>query len=270
MISISSSYINICLLCLHGVGGNFYSSTLFDALQPVWLEHGFHVLRVNTRGHDGFAFGSGPRRRQGAAFEIVDECRQDLQAWLDFLRDRSFGKVITAGHSLGAIKSVYAASHPESQPHPIVAGQIVMSPPRLSYTAFNNGEQSAEFFADMQTAEGLRRSGSGEAIFPARVPFPILISADCFVDKYGPQERYNILNMIDRIPYPTLFTYGELELANGGIAFAGLPEAIRERQSAKQSIGVATIAGANHMYSQVELTLASEIDGWLERSSIAS
>ena len=36
---------------LYGVGGNFYSGSLFLALLPAFLSLGANVLRVNTRGH---------------------------------------------------------------------------------------------------------------------------------------------------------------------------------------------------------------------------
>src|SRR5947209_11384274 len=37
---------------VHGTGGNFYSSTLLDALAAMLLDQGVGALRVNTRGHD--------------------------------------------------------------------------------------------------------------------------------------------------------------------------------------------------------------------------
>src|SRR5438132_1577639 len=55
-------------LCfVHGTGGNFYSSTLFDALADRLRALGCGVVRVNTRGHDGISTastgrGGSPRR----------------------------------------------------------------------------------------------------------------------------------------------------------------------------------------------------------------
>src|SRR5688500_5678597 len=67
-----------CLV--HGTGGNFYSSTLFDALADRLVELGAGILRVNTRGHDGVSTAVTARggRRLGAAYEVLDECRHDL------------------------------------------------------------------------------------------------------------------------------------------------------------------------------------------------
>jgi len=43
------------LVLVHGTGGNFYNSTLFDQIAERLLELGCGVLRVNTRGHDGIS-----------------------------------------------------------------------------------------------------------------------------------------------------------------------------------------------------------------------
>src|SRR5438093_261562 len=96
-----------CLV--HGTGGNFYSSTLFDSVAEMLRGLGCAVLRVNTRGHDGISTAVTDRggRRLGAAYEIVDECRHDLAAWTEWLQARggagSGARVGLVGHSLGAV-----------------------------------------------------------------------------------------------------------------------------------------------------------------------
>ena len=40
---------------VHGTGGNFYSSSMFDLFAQKFLDLGCPVLRVNTRGHDGIS-----------------------------------------------------------------------------------------------------------------------------------------------------------------------------------------------------------------------
>src|SRR3954468_10648220 len=95
---------------VHGTGGNFYSSTLFDSLAGRLLEWGCGVLRVNTRGHDGISTAVTDRggRRLGAAYEVVDDCRHDLAAWVEWLRQTAGPRVGLVGHSLGAVKALYA------------------------------------------------------------------------------------------------------------------------------------------------------------------
>src|ERR1700676_3030924 len=73
---------------IHGTGGNFYSSSLFDVFSRKFLDLGCAVLRVNTRGHDGISTAVSARGgvRLGAAYETVDDCRHDLAASLEWLR----------------------------------------------------------------------------------------------------------------------------------------------------------------------------------------
>src|SRR5256885_10306075 len=80
------STIGVDLMILHhGVGGNFYRSTLFDRLSEHLLNAGCAVLRVNNRGHDllGNEQQNGQPVRLGAAFESVADCVHDWRARAD-------------------------------------------------------------------------------------------------------------------------------------------------------------------------------------------
>jgi pimeloyl-ACP methyl ester carboxylesterase len=254
------------VLVLHGVGGNFYQSSTFEPLLPKLHAAGYPTLTVNTRGHDS-VFGAqlgNIRKRLGAAYEIVDDCRQDIAAWIKFLATRGHERVILLGHSLGAIKAVYAQANDR---HARVVAVIAISPPRLSYTAFMNAPESSVFFESMSIARELAKEGSGDELFTAKFPFPLLITADSYIDKYGPAERYNILEFTAQLHCPTLFTYGSKELAQGGIAFAGMPEALHKLPSHALR-EVITIEGADHFYSGTQEQLAERVGEWLRVKGI--
>lgn len=248
-------------ILLHGVAGNFYTSSTFEPLVPSLQQIGLDVLLANTRGHDS-VFGAVQgfmRRRFGAAYEIVDECRHDIAAWIDFLAARGHERIALIGHSLGAIKSVYFQAHDK---HPNVAAIVAASPPRLSYSAFMNAPESSTFFESMSTAQQLVSEGRGDELFTSKFPFPLLITGNAYVDKYGPAERYNILNFADQVPCPALFTYGSKELDQGRIAFAGLPDALRELPGSDRR-KITIVDGADHMYSGVADKLAQVITSLL-------
>jgi hypothetical protein len=57
------------VICHHGVGGNFYRPSVFDAVGDDLLRAGCAVLRANSRGPD-MAFPT-PSGSLGSAFEIV-------------------------------------------------------------------------------------------------------------------------------------------------------------------------------------------------------
>jgi len=248
-------------ILLHGVAANFYTSSTLEPLVPKLQDLGIARLLVNTRGHDsvfGASLGN-VRRRLGAAYELVDDCRQDIRAWIDLLKSRGHQRLVLIGHSLGAIKSVYAQAH---EKWPAVAAVIAVSGPRLSYSAFMSAPESSLFWESLHTAQEMVKAGQGDELFTSKFPFPLLITAAGYIDKYGPAERYNILKYAAELPCPALFTYGGKELAGGGIPFAGLPDALMALPNADRRT-VAVIEGADHVYTGVADRLADKVAAWL-------
>jgi dienelactone hydrolase len=249
----------VCLL--HGTGGNFYGSTLFDELAERLLQLGCGVLRANTRGHDGIstAVTSKGGRRLGAAYEIVDDCRHDVAAWLDWLGRHAGPRLGLISHSLGAVKCLYALAH---QPQLPAACAVAISPPRLSYSWFCESAQAEQFLDTFRRAEKLVAAGEPTALLDVKLPLPYVITAAGYVEKYGPDERYNFLKFIAAVPCPTLATFGEIELQNN-IAFRGSPEALGQLAPRLPQIRVETIAGADHFYTGVRERLADRVEDWL-------
>ncbi len=248
---------------LHGTGGNFYTSTLFDELGQRWCSLGCGVLRVNTRGHDlvSTALTGQGGRRQGAAFEVVDHCRHDIAAWIEWLRQRIGPRVALLGHSMGAVKCLYAAAHePQLAPSCVVA----ISSPRLSYSWFCSSPEGEEFLRTYQLAEQHAAAGQATTILDVKLPLPFLITAGGFLEKYGPEERYNYLPFLAGVDCPTLITLGELEVANN-MAFRAAPEAVRALAARRKNLEVEVIAGADHFYSGARAVLAERIIDWLRR-----
>jgi pimeloyl-ACP methyl ester carboxylesterase len=240
-----SATINGAIL-LHGVGGNFYGSTLMEQLAATLLEAGISVLRVNTRGHDGMSTAATDAggRLMGAAYEIVADCRQDVEAWVRFLRDCGPERIALVGHSLGALKALYAQAE---QPQESVVRVVAISPPRLAYSKFVNGPQAADFQQSLAAARQRIEADEPDSLFRATFPFPLLLSAATFCDKYGPEERYNILKLADRLRTGVDFVFGQSELDAGTSAFAGLVDEIHATPWAAE-YSVEIIPGADHFY----------------------
>ena len=101
----TSSQLGVDVVVLqHGVGGNFYGAGMFEEYSDAILEKGCAVLRVNNRGHDGMSravVGDGVKRI-GAAYESMDECTYDWEAWIDFAQAAGYKSIGIWGHSLGA------------------------------------------------------------------------------------------------------------------------------------------------------------------------
>ena len=249
---------------VHGAGGSFYTSTLFDALAESLLSVGCAVLRVNTRGHDLMSTASTPQggRRQGAAYEVVDDCRHDLTAWLDWLKNRVGPRVGLLGHSLGAVKCLYAAAH---EPGLAAASVAALSPPRLSYAWFCSSPEGPRFREDYETAERHVESGRPGAPMDMRLPLPGVMTAGGYLEKYGPEERYNYLRFAADAPCPVLVTLGGVEAENN-MAFRGAAEALRPLAERHGRMRVQVVAGADHFYSATRGEVTAGVVAWLREA----
>jgi dienelactone hydrolase len=249
----------VCLV--HGTGGSFYSSSLLDACADRLLSLGCAALCVNTRGHDVMSNAATVQggRRLGAAYEIVDDCRHDLAAWIEWLRQRVGPRIGLIGHSLGAVKCLYAvAQEPQSGVRCVAA----LSPPRLSYAHFCASPEGPRFLEDFTRAERHLAEGRPATLLDVQLPLPFVITAAGYVEKYGPDERYNYLPLLRGFPCPVLVTLGSKEV-EGNMAFRGAPEALAALPDRHGRLTVATIHGADHFYSGVRDELIARLEGWL-------
>jgi len=253
-------------LLLHGTGGNFYGSSLFASFIPRCLEWGAAALAVNTRGHDlAYAASTTAGRRMfGAAYEVVDQCRFDLAAWIALLTKRGYGRIAVVGHSLGAVKAVYSLAQ---ESPPAVAALIAISPPRLSHGHFLKSQDAVLFQQELAAAEVHVGEGLADTLMSVGFPLPYLVTAAGYVDKYGPAERYNLLKYVDQLEVPSLFTFGTIELRQNP-AFAGLPERLEQYARRGARLQIAVITGADHFYTGVHSELLGRIEFWLRRTVV--
>jgi pimeloyl-ACP methyl ester carboxylesterase len=252
-------------LCIHGTGSNFYSASTLGGLVPRLLAGGAAVLRANTRGHDVICTGPSAEGRswQGAAFERVDESPRDLAAWIEFLLTRGYARVGLLGHSMGAIKAVLALA---GERPPAAAALVAVSPPRLSYSHYCQSHRADEFRRVFEQASELVRAGRGDELLLVKFPLPYYVSAAGYVDRYGPDEKYNVLRLLDRVGCPTLVTYGSGEMQSE-VSFRGMSEEVEKCSTAANSLQVAVIAGADHVYTGCHDALAARIARWLARQA---
>jgi pimeloyl-ACP methyl ester carboxylesterase len=247
----------VCLI--HGTGGNFYSSTFFEFLAQRFAERDIAALRANTRGHDGISTlvtGKGPRR-QGAAFEIVDDCRHDLAGWVAWLKDNIGPRVALLGHSLGAVKSLYAIAQGLT-----VEAVIALSPPRLSYSWFCQSAKAEEFLSSYRHAETLVAQGEPATLIEVKVPLPMHITAAGYCEKYGPDERYNYLNFLHAVRWPALVLFGGKEVLDN-VAFQSAPEEVVRWRDKRPNLTVDVIPGGDHFYTGVRTEAWQRIETWL-------
>ncbi len=255
----------ICVV--HGTGSNFYSSTFLTAIVDHFHGLGCPGLCINTRGHDGISTASTSKggKRLGAAYEIVDDCRHDVQAWLDFLGQKGFRRILLIGHSLGAVKAIYALAQ---EPNANVAALVAISPPLLSYAQFANSTQGALFLETFARAERLVEDGHPASLLDVHLPLPMVISAGGYVEKYGPNERYNYLKFLRGVQIPALVIFGSHEVESN-MAFQGAPEAVEALAAVQQRLRVETVPGADHFYTSKRPELLEIVERWVKQFQLS-
>ena len=122
--------------------------------------------------------------------------------------ERGYRSIGLLGHSMGSVRVAYYAA---TQDDLRVATVVPVSPVRLSYSYFMESEDAEEFAANIEIARRLIARGEPEGVFRVGHPIPQLFSAASFLDKHGPEEKYNLINHAHGIRVPMLTLNGSLE-----------------------------------------------------------
>ena len=195
------------MLLIHGSRGNFCDPATKAMAQDLSAA-GIACLALNTNAHDTLWYNPPGDNYKGNAFEILENTMSDLRAGIDHLEQRGYRAVGLLGHSMGAVRVAYYAA---TQDDPRVAAVVPVSPVRLSYSHYLESVDAAEFRANMETAQRLMDAGNPDGVFRVNFPIPQFFSAASYLDKHGPFEKYNLLNLADRIRTPLLALNGSRE-----------------------------------------------------------
>ncbi len=97
-----------CIINIHGMGGNFYSSPRIKYLAQLKR---FSVFSMNTRGHDEISSTRKANGRKwiytGTGTEKFEECVYDIKAAINVLWGMGFRSFVLMGHSTGCQKISY-------------------------------------------------------------------------------------------------------------------------------------------------------------------
>ena len=258
----SSPKVNLdAVFISHAIAGNFYNSRFLNRLALAIHEQGVAVLIGNNRGHDvvNYASAGGVRRAIGAANETVSDCQFDYAAWVNLLSGRGYQRIGVLGHSLGAIKAMYSQA---VRPSPEVVGVVAFSASRLRYQDFVESDSRDRFLAWLSKAQELCQQGRGAELMEVDFPFPVLISANTYVDKYDQSDRYNWLDFAGQLSVPVLLAFGEKELVENA-AFQGIIEQIESLGLNPDQFSIEVVAEANHYYTGCHQLAAERMTCWM-------
>ena len=249
---------------MHGLSSTFYSGQpLIQELSARLGRAGIGLFKFNTRGHDTVARMG--KRLAGAAFERFEDSVEDIRATIAFAQRHGYRRIILAGHSTGANKTLYYAAKTRD---PRVAGLALLGPisdvaaeaKQIGWRALGRRVMRAERIAKrdpgalVPRAWGFRsarrylslyRPGGAEDVFPyyrsnarwtalrsVRAPVAVIV---------GSRDEY-----LDRRPQELL-------------------EAFRRNATRAPSLTGVIVAGAPHGFQKREPELAGAIIRWIQK-----
>jgi pimeloyl-ACP methyl ester carboxylesterase len=245
----------LALVMIHGVAMNFYTGPL-PVFSRLLAERGYHVLCMNTRGHDWISRAGNLTAFGGAAYENFEDCLHDLDAALKWLGSRSYRRFVLVGHSLGAVKSLfYQGTRRRSD----IAGIVSCSAPKQFYSA--RAVEQPDFPGRMAEAETMVSAGRGEEFLWAPSSGATgIFSARTYINKYGCHEQTDVRPYAARLGCPLLAAAGSKEHSFFIEYARELAEAAGGHMDACH-----ILEGGKHFYLRREPVMTEIIAQWLVR-----
>ena len=253
-----------CAILVHGTGSDFLAPGLLEFLAHSLTAAGCAVMRVNTRGHgiiSRLASTTGSRTG-GAAYEAVAEAPLDLAAWAGLATQLGFHRLALVGHSMGGVKSAMTLAASQATE---VSRLICLGSPRFCHEELRSHHSAAHFRADYARALELIEAGHGEQLLHVRQPLPLTITAANFVEKYSPEDRYDIIRLLRGVQVPTLVLLGGEEISRSG-AYASQPRELQQLQQSRGSSAPLTfhvVDGARTPFFGFESEVTGTVLEWL-------
>ena len=141
---------------------------------------------------------------------------------------------------------------------------VAGSPPRFCYSAFLETEEGEAFQRMAAQAQQNIDEGHPDALIDTPYPTPILVSSEVFIDKYGPEDKYDILKYLPDVRAPLLVMIGTEE-AQTMMAFKGLPPKMDKLAGELEHLTFEFIPGADHAYTHKREYVWGVVSRWLEK-----
>jgi len=206
-----------------GFGGGFAGPNDLNSFVAPLVADGHAMLAINTRAVSP----------TGMVYAHFEDCLEDIDAALSFLRSRGYTSIVMVGDSLGGCRVAYYLAHRAEHGIAAVAflGGIV-SPYMEARFRWNETERAC-YDAFLETARRMvaERRGREVVSFPWGGGRPLTVSAETLVNFFGTPSDGNtdVLSHAKSINVPTLVLHGSRDGValpeNGQIIHAALTEA---------------------------------------------
>lgn len=191
-----------------------------------------------------------------------EDAVEELQAWMDWLKEEGAGKVAVWGHSRGGNQVAWFASEHDSD---LISQFVLVAPATYSAEkAVSSYDESykASLKELMDKAQQMVDAGKGDELM--EVPGFVYCenakaSAEAFVSYGRADERKHTPALLPKISKPTLVVIGSAD-----DVVADLPEQLKD--FSQDNIQLATVEGAGHffrdLYADEMVEMIDEFLGW--------
>ncbi len=252
------------LINIHGTSGCFYIEEYTPFLAEELPALGIATLFTNNRGsHVMEAW-----QKSGAALEMFEDCVLDIDAWIRYVLDLGYRRIVLQGHSLGTEKVVYYMSRGNAPPS--ITALILLG---VSDSFGNQASIAEKFPVDPMTeAKRLMAEDRGEqfltsiwrphggAVPKSAASYLNFFSPGSELSKALPLRQRGGLSYYRRIQVPTLVVVGEFD------PFTCIPvrDALELLAKENRHTSAKLIVGADHDFSGKGKELAHVIKEFLK------
>ncbi|AHG72670.1 hypothetical protein X781_5210 [Mannheimia sp. USDA-ARS-USMARC-1261] len=241
------------VIAITGIHGNFYSNPFYYNIGETLSTNGIDFIYAQTRN----AFGQIPiLNAKTGEKERIGSWNEDVSAYVDFAEQQGYGRIILAGHSLGANKVIHYLSSTQDKR---VDKFILLSPANVTHLT-NQISEPERTFIKAQVADG-----KGQTL----LPFELFGWLPCVADTayqwlYSPilnnvhQETDGDFSQVQAIKHSGALLIGTLDGFTYGDPCGFLQNINRYFPTAEQN-KLIFIENTGHTYQQKEQQVAERL-----------
>ncbi|MDO8552676.1 MAG: alpha/beta fold hydrolase [bacterium] len=266
------------IIWIHGLGSSAFSKL---AIVEKLKDKNTAVITFNNRGHDKvsrIAFTDEKRSANqtlgGSAHEVFEDCVDDIQGAINFLKKAGIKNIYLAGHSTGCQKSIYWASRkgarglPASRTRQAGVKGIILLAPISDYSAEMHLKGKNVIARAAAAARALLARKKPRALLPESL-WPEPIDAQRFISLYTPDSAEEMFTYAQPKKIPRLLQSVKLPifaLLADEDEFADRPAVeIAEwfERNTDANLETLIVPRATHGFRGKELQVSDAIKTWL-------
>jgi pimeloyl-ACP methyl ester carboxylesterase len=195
------------IILIHGLGGNMLNSVAHSFTDAL-VDANTAVLSFNNRGYGIVSkiYKSAPKTKKGytriiagAAHEKFEECVDDIDGAVRYVKKHVGKEVYLAGHSTGCQKSIYWASRDRAAG---VSGIILLAPVS-DYAGMSREVSEKKIARATEIAKKMVKTKRGHELMSPAV-WPEMVDAQRFVSLYSKKGNEEIFTYWDPAHAPKL------------------------------------------------------------------